>query len=209
MELLEFLVLDSWWAIEKCHDFFIIISISMTLFLCLFPWLSMTRFKKMLFHDRGNHGMRACRALCDRRIKVHRTVVRPARLYGVEACAANTAQEKRVNFEEMWMLRWMCEVTQLYWIRNEGIRGIGKIEDISKKVKEKRLRRHRHVMRNMKDHLGKRWKEIKYYKGSEREEGWRRWWTMGEQISGRRDCRGRKCTTELHGGECFRKSTPT
>ena len=36
----------------------------------------------------------------------------------------------------------------------------------------------------------------------------RRWLNRVKMISEKRDCRGRKCTTELHGGVCKRRSTP-
>ena len=40
----------------------------------------------------------------------------------------------------MRMLRWMSGVTKLDRIRNERIRGITKVEEISKKVQESRLK---------------------------------------------------------------------
>ena len=52
--------------------------------------------------------------LCDRRMnmkikgKVHRTVVRPALMYGAETWALKKAQENKLEVAEMRMLRWMC-----------------------------------------------------------------------------------------------------
>ena len=55
--------------------------------------------------------------LCERRmnakIKVYRTVVRPALMYGAETWALKRAQEKKLEVVEMRMQRWMCGVTKL------------------------------------------------------------------------------------------------
>ena len=42
---------------------------------------------------------------------MHRTVVRPAMLYGAETWATTKRQESRIEVNEMRMLRWMCVVT--------------------------------------------------------------------------------------------------
>ena len=55
--------------------------------------------------------------------------------------------ENRLEVAEMRMPRWVCGVTKLNKIRNERIRGTTKVGEIAKKVQERRLRRHRHVMR--------------------------------------------------------------
>ena len=72
--------------------------------------------------------------------KVYKTVVRPAMIYSVEAWAGKKAQEKKLDVPEMRMLRWMSGVTKLDRIRNERIRGTTKVEEISKKVQESRLK---------------------------------------------------------------------
>ena len=40
----------------------------------------------------------------------------------------------------MRMLRWMCGVTKLDKIRNEQIRGTTKVEEIAKKVQDRKLK---------------------------------------------------------------------
>ena len=91
--------------------------------------------------------------LCDRRMnvkikgKVHRTVVRPARMYGEETCALKKALEKKLEVAEMRMLRCMCGVTKLDNIIYEIIRGTTKVGEITKKVQERRLKWYGHVMR--------------------------------------------------------------
>ena len=56
------------------------------------------------------------------KMKVYRTVVRPALVNGAGTLALKKAQEKKVEVAEMRMLRWiMCGVMQLDEIRNERI----------------------------------------------------------------------------------------
>ena len=91
--------------------------------------------------------------LCDRRIrlrvkgKVYKTVVRLEMMYGAETWAVKKAQEKKSDVAEMRMLRWMNGVTKLAIIRNERIRGITKVGEISKKVQSSRLKWYGHLLR--------------------------------------------------------------
>ena len=102
---------------------------------------------------------RDCR---DRRIslrvkgKVYKTVVRPAMMYGVETWAVKKAQEKKLDVEEMRMLRWTSRVTKLDRIWNERIRGTTRVGEISKKVQESRLKWYGHVLRREDEYVGKR-----------------------------------------------------
>ena len=57
------------------------------------------------------------------------------------------AQEKKLEVAEMRMLQWMCGVTKLDKIRNEGLRGTTKVGEITKKVQERGLKWYGHVMR--------------------------------------------------------------
>ena len=79
--------------------------------------------------------------------KVYRTVVRPALMYGAETWALKKAQEKKLEVAELRMVRPMCGVTKLDKIRHERIRGTTKVGEITKKVKERRLKWYRCVMR--------------------------------------------------------------
>ena len=71
--------------------------------------------------------------LCDRQIslmvkwKVYKTIVKPAMVYAAETWARSK--------HNMWR-KWMSGVTKLDSIRNERIRGIAKVGEISKKVQE-------------------------------------------------------------------------
>ena len=61
----------------------------------------------------------------------------------------------------MRMLRWMCGVTNLERIRNKRIRGTSKVEEISKKVQERRLKWYGHVKRREEHYVGRRAMEMK------------------------------------------------
>ena len=85
------------------------------------------------------------RVLCDKKInlrvkgKVSKTVVRPAKMYSAQTLAAKKAQEK-LDVAEMRMLRWiLCDVTKMGRIKNDRIKGIVKVSEISKKAKERRF----------------------------------------------------------------------
>ena len=107
--------------------------------------------------------------LCDKRVgiklkgKVHKTVVRPAMMYGAETWAIKKTQEKKLDVAEMRMLRWMCGVTRRDKIRNEVIRGTSKVREISEisdKIQESRLRWYGHVMRRDEQYIGRRVMEM-------------------------------------------------
>ena len=105
--------------------------------------------------------------LCDRKInmktkmKVYRTVVRPALMYGAETRALKKAHENKLEVVEMRMLRWMCGVTKLDKIRNERIIGTPKVGEITKKVQERRMKRCGHVMKREEHYVGRRAMEMK------------------------------------------------
>ena len=101
--------------------------------------------------------------LCDRIMnvkitgKVYRTVERSALMYGADTWALKKAQEKQLlKVVEMRMLRWMCGVTMLHKIRNGRIRGTTKVEEITKKAQEMRLKWYGHVVRREEHYVGRR-----------------------------------------------------
>ena len=102
-------------------------------------------------------------------------VVRPALMYGAEAWALKKAQEKKLEVAEMRMLRWMCGVTRLDKIRNERIRGIMKVGEITKKVQERKLKWYGHVMRREEHHVGRRAMEMKVQGRRKKGRPKRRW----------------------------------
>ena len=99
--------------------------------------------------------------LCDKRVplklkgKFHKTVVRPAMLYGTETASMRKVEEKKMDVAEMRMLRWMSGVTREDRVRNDYIRGSTKVVEISKKMQEGRLRWYGHLLRRAEDHVGR------------------------------------------------------
>jgi len=81
--------------------------------------------------------------VCDRKVpdklkgKLHRLMVRPAMLYGLETVALTKAQEKKLEVAEMKMLRYEVGVARKDKTRNENIRKTLGIESkFSDKIKE-------------------------------------------------------------------------
>ena len=75
---------------------------------------------------------------------------------GAETWALKKAQEHKLEVAEMRMLRWMCGVTKLDKIRNERIRGTTKVGEITKRVRERRLKWYGHVTRREEHYVGRR-----------------------------------------------------
>ena len=119
--------------------------------------------------------------LCDGEInvklkgKVYKTVVRPAMMYGAETWPLKKTQERKLEVEEMKMLRWMCGVTKMDKIRIERIRGTAKVEKISKKIQERRLQWYGHVKRREEEYVGRRVMEMEELGGRERGRPKQRW----------------------------------
>ena len=86
--------------------------------------------------------------------KVYNTVVRTAMMYGAETWTVKKTQEKKLDVAEKMVLRWMCGVAKLTIIRNERIRGIRKVEEMSKNVQKSRIAWY--VMRRENEYVGKR-----------------------------------------------------
>ena len=67
--------------------------------------------------------------VCDRRVtiklkgKIHKAVVRPALMYGLETAPIKKTEVINLDVAEVKMVRWMSGVTKMDRIRNEYIRG--------------------------------------------------------------------------------------
>ena len=99
--------------------------------------------------------------VCDKRVpvklkgKIHKAVVRPAMMFGLETAPIKKTEEKKLDVAEMKMLRWMSGVTREDRIRNEYIRGSLKVVEVSKKVQEARLRWYGHVKRSSEEQIAR------------------------------------------------------
>ena len=99
--------------------------------------------------------------MCDRRVparlkgKIHKAVVRPALMYGLETAPLKKTEERKLDVTELKMLRWMSGVTMKDRVKNEYIRGTIKVTDISKKIQEARLRWYGHIKRREEGHVAR------------------------------------------------------
>ena len=91
--------------------------------------------------------------LCDRKLsarvkgKMHKSVVRPAILYGMETVAVTERQVGKMEVAELKMVRWALGMTRKDKIRNEYVRGTAKIAKLRDKLWNARLRWYGHVKR--------------------------------------------------------------
>ena len=60
-------------------------------------------------------------------------------LYGAETWAVRKAQDNKLDTVEMRLLRWMFGFTRMDRVRNDRIRELTKVAELSKKVQERRL----------------------------------------------------------------------
>ena len=111
---------------------------------------------------------------------------------------------EKLDVAEMRMLRWMFGVPKLDKIKNERIRGMTEVGEISRKVHEKRLRWAGHVMRREEEVCGKKNdgfgstgdEEVRQAKA-----------TMGGQNQGRHE-RERRTTRANAGPSCVEATRP-
>ena len=100
--------------------------------------------------------------MCDKRMparlkgRVYTAVIRPAMMYGLETVPLTKRQEKEMEVAEMRMLRWSLGWTREDKIRNEKIRRMTQVEQLSVKARERRLRWFGHVKRRDETYVGKR-----------------------------------------------------
>ena len=88
--------------------------------------------------------------------KIHQTVVRPSMMYGLETVGTTKTQEAELNVVEMKMLRLALGVPRKDRIKNEHVHGTVKVGQISRKVRESRLRWYEHVKRREDAYVGRR-----------------------------------------------------
>ena len=77
-------------------------------------------------------------------------------MYGIQTLAVTKAQERKMQVAEMKMLRWSLGITRKDRVRNEEIRTVVKVGDITEKMQETRLRWLGHVVRRDDEYVGKR-----------------------------------------------------
>ena len=84
--------------------------------------------------------------LCGKRVpphvkgKIHKMIVQPAMLYGMETEPVTSSQVKKLEVTEMKMCRWACGHTLRDHVRNENIKERLKVESIAERCRKARLR---------------------------------------------------------------------
>ena len=100
--------------------------------------------------------------LCDKNIslkvkgKVHKLVVRPAMIYGMETVGTTSLQVGKLGVAEMRMLRMEMEITKIDKVRNECVRRKVGVENVKEKIREARLRWYGHVRRREDSYVGRK-----------------------------------------------------
>jgi len=98
----------------------------------------------------------------DRRIptkvkgKIHRTVIQPAMLYGLETVPQTKKTTKMLEVAEMRMWRWTCGVTRRDQVKNKDIREKMAVTNIGVLCRRARLRWFGHVKRREESYVGRR-----------------------------------------------------
>ena len=114
-----------------------------------------------------NRWRRVSGVICDRRLparvkgKVYSSVVRPAKVYGLETLAVTKKQVKEMEVAEMKMLRFATGVTRKDRIRNEYIMSTVQVERLGMKKREGRVRWYGHVMTRDQEYVRTRMMEMK------------------------------------------------
>ena len=90
------------------------------------------------------------------KIKLYKTVVRPAMVYGSECWALLKQEEQSLHTTEIKILRWSQGKTRIDRIKNETIRGIAKVTPIKSVLTQRRLSWYGHVMRREETHITRR-----------------------------------------------------
>ena len=83
--------------------------------------------------------------LCDKRVpphvkgKIHKMIVQPAMLYGMETVPVTSCHVKKLEVTEMKMSRWACGHTLRDQVRHENIKERLKVESITQRRRKARL----------------------------------------------------------------------
>ena len=97
--------------------------------------------------------------LCDKRIpphvkgNIHRRIVQPPVLYGMETMLMTSSHMKKLEVTEMEMCRWACGNTLRDHARNDNTKAILKIENITEMCKKATLIWFGHVKRRDQEYV--------------------------------------------------------
>ena len=103
--------------------------------------------------------------LCDKRVpphvkgKIHKMIVQPAMLYGIETVLTTSSDMKKLEVTEMKLCRWTRGHTLRDHVRNDDIRERLKVENITERCRKARLRWFGHVKNTSEERLW-RWYQL-------------------------------------------------
>ena len=86
---------------------------------------------------------------------IHKMIVLPAMLYGMQTVSITSSHVKKLEVTEMKMCRWARSHTQIFHVRNDGIRMRLKVETITERYMKVRLRWFGHAKRRDQDYVGR------------------------------------------------------
>ena len=92
--------------------------------------------------------------------KIHKMIVQPAMLYGMETVPVTSSHVKKLEATEMKMCRWACGHKLRYHVRNDDIRERLKVENITERCRKARLRWFGHVKRRDQEYVGRKTLEM-------------------------------------------------
>ena len=104
--------------------------------------------------------------LCDKRVpphvkgKIHKMIVQPAMLYGMETVQVTSSHVKKLEVTEMKMCRRACGHTLRDHVRNDNIKERLKVESIAERCRKARLRWFGHVKRRDQEYVGRKTMEM-------------------------------------------------
>ena len=78
---------------------------------------------------------------------IHKMIVQPAMLYGMETVPVTISHVKKLEVKEMKMCRWACGHMLRDHVRHENIKERVKVESITERYRKARLRWFGHVNR--------------------------------------------------------------
>ena len=99
--------------------------------------------------------------LCNKRVpphvkvKIHKMIVQPAMLYGMETVPVTSSHVRKLEVTEMKMFRWACGHKLRDHVRNENINDRLNVESIAERCRKARLRWFGHVKSRYQDYVGR------------------------------------------------------
>ena len=110
--------------------------------------------------------------------KIHKMIVQPVMLYGMETVPVTSSHVKKLEVTEMKMCRWACSHTLRDHVRNDDTRERLKVEYITERCRKARLMWIGHVKKRVKEYVGRKTVEM----GEEKEEDRNRdGWTVSTE----------------------------